>query len=51
MNLTDKQLELIAKEANREIHKKHSVLHEPVYKGYIPYILRAYEKVMKRENK
>ena len=48
-NLSDKQLERIAAEANKEIRKKYPLLHEPVLKGYIPYILRAYEKVVKRE--
>lgn len=49
-NLTDQQIEAIKKEANDEIRKKYRMLGDnTVDRIHIIYVLRAYEKVMKRE--
>jgi hypothetical protein len=47
MKLTEKQLEQIVKEANKEIHKRFPLLHDPVKKWMVIRVLEAYEKVMK----
>lgn len=47
MKLTEKQIKDIAAEANKQIHKKHYLLEHPVVEGYVPYIIEAYEKIMK----
>ena len=47
MKLTDKQIELIANTANKEINKLFPLLRQEIRGWYIPFILKAYKKVVK----
>jgi len=47
MKLTQKQIERITKEANKEIHKNFPLLHEAIKPYMVIRVLEAYEKVMK----
>lgn len=51
MELTEKQIKDIAVEANKQIHKKHYLLRNPVVEGYVPYIIKAYHKIIKKGRK
>ena len=47
MKLTDKQIELIKTEANKEVNKLYPLLQQEIRGWYIPFILKAYKKVVK----